>query len=196
MYLAFGTLNIKKFFSSGILNLINFDTYKQYCSIFRTIWIDVLKKIFFLLISSLFFYYFSFFSFLLFSSFFLRLFLISCHLHFPLLILSSLASSPHGFRVFFFFFVHFLCASFSLFYFFSCHYLSLSFLSTAFAVDLHSLRPISFTTTHLGRQFRFDIRKCAGGTPAVGLLRNPLPESMRKGILELGCGFVLIWDGF
>ena len=67
------------------------------------------------------------------------------------LLLSSSASSPHGFGFLFSFFlfsVHFLCASLSLSPFFSLS-LSLSLLSTAFTVDLHNPRPIPFTTTHL-----------------------------------------------
>ena len=86
---------------------------------------------------------------LTFSSFFLRLFLISYHSLFPFSSSFFSASSPHGFG--FFFSIHFLCTSFSLFYLFFpiTISLSLSFLSIAFIADLHSSRPIPFTTSHL-----------------------------------------------
>ena len=136
-YLAFVTSNTKKLFSWGVLNLINFDTREQYCSIFGTVQTDVLKKKFtFLFISSLCLYYFSFFPLLLFSSFFLLLLLSAVTPSSLFLLLSSPASSPHGFEwCFFFFFV-----PLSLFLFFSSLSLSLSLSSSAFADPI----PIQF----------------------------------------------------
>ena len=106
------------------------------------------KKIF---ISSLFFYYFSFFSLLLFllSSSVCSLSLITPFSLFLLLSSQHLHHMASGF----FFSIHFLCTSFSLFYLFFpitlSLSLSLSLLSIAFIADLHSSRPIPFTTSHL-----------------------------------------------
>ena len=110
----------------------------------------MLKKIF---ISSLFFYYFSFFSLLLFllSSSVCSLSLVTPSSLFLLLSSQHLYHMASGF----FFSIHFLCTSFSLFYLFFpltislSLSLSLSFLSIAFIADLHSSRPIPFTTSHL-----------------------------------------------
>ena len=147
-YLAFGTPNTKKSFLWGVLNPINFDTHEQFYLIFGTIQTDVLKKIF---ISSLFFYYFSFFSLLLFllSSSVCSLSLVTPSSLFLLLSSQHLYHMASGF----FFSIHFLCTSFSLFYLFFpitiSLSLSLSLLSIAFIADLHSSRPIPFTTSHL-----------------------------------------------
>ena len=142
-YLAFGTSNIKKLFSWGILNLINFDTREQYCSVFGTVQTDVLKKKFtFLFISSLCFYYFSFFPLLLFSSFFLLLLLSIVTPSSLFLLLSSPASSPHGFEWCFFFIFYFF---FNFFIFFSSLSLSLS-LSLVYSLrrsDSNSIQIVS-----------------------------------------------------
>ena len=90
-------------------NLINFDTYEQYCSIFGTVWIDVLKKKIYSFLSLL--YYFSFsLSLLLFFFFLPPPAPSSCHSLF--LFSSSFFSSI------------FTVASGSFSFFFSCHYLS------------------------------------------------------------------------
>ena len=110
----------------------------------------MLKKIF---ISSLFFYYFSFFSLLLFllSSSVCSLSLITPSSLFLLLSSQHLHHMASGF--FFFFHSLSLHLFLSLLFIFSYHYLSLSLslslLSIAFIADLHSSRPIPFTTSHL-----------------------------------------------
>ena len=92
---------------------------------------------------------------LTFSFFFLRLFLISYHSLFPFSSSFFSASSPHGFGFFFFPFTFSAPLSLSFIYFFLSLYLSLSLslslslLSIAFIADLHSSRPIPFTTSHL-----------------------------------------------
>ena len=194
MYLAFDTLNIKKFFSSSILNLINFDTYKQYCSIFRTIRIDILKKIYFLLISSLFFYYFSF---LLFSFFFLRLFLISYHLHFPLLILSSLASSPPGFGFFFFFFFR----SLSLRLFLSLLFFFLSLSLSLFLVHGLRCRPPQPSSDliyndSLGKAISIRYSQMCWRDSGGRVVEEPVAREHEEGDFGARLWVCLIWDGF
>ena len=83
-------------------DLINFDTYEQYCSIFGTVWIDVLKKKkLFIPLSSLLLFFLSLSYF--FSSFFHCLLLAPVTPSSLFLILSSPASSQ-WFRVLFLFF--------------------------------------------------------------------------------------------
>ena len=89
-------------------NLINFDTCEQYRSIFGTVQIDVLKKIYYFIHSSLFFITFLCSLSYFFSIFFLRLLLAPVTPSSLFLLLSSLASS-WWLRVFFF-----LCAVLSL----------------------------------------------------------------------------------
>ena len=93
-------------------NLINFDTYEQYCSIFGTVWIDVLKYIYIYIL------------FIPLSS--LLLFFLSLSLTFFLLSPPPAPSSCHSLFPFSssFFSSIFTVASGSFSFFFSCHYLS------------------------------------------------------------------------
>ena len=104
-YLAFGTSNIKKLFSWGILNLINFDTREQYCSVFGTVQTDVLKN------KNLLFYSFPLSAFITFLSSLFYFFLLSSSfcsyllsLPLPFFFFFLLQHLHSGFRFFFFFF--------------------------------------------------------------------------------------------
>ena len=102
-YLVFGTPKNKKPFSWNYLNVINFDTHKQYRCISETVQTNMLKKIFFNSFSVS-----SFMTFLSSLSYFFLLSFFACSLSFVtssslFLLLSSPASSPLLFFSFSFF---------------------------------------------------------------------------------------------
>ena len=131
-----------------MLNPINFDTCEQFYSIFGTIQTDVLKKNIHFLSLLLLLFFLSLLLFLL-SSSVCSLSLITPSSLFLLLSSQHLHHMASGFFFFPFTFSAPLSLSFIYFFLSLSLSLSLSLLSIAFIADLHSSRPIPFTTSHL-----------------------------------------------
>ena len=185
-YLAFGTSNIKKHFSWGILNRINFDTREQYCSVFGTVQTDVLKN------KNLLFYSFPLSAFITFLSSLFYFFLLSSSF------CSYLLSLP---LPFFFFFLlqhlHHMASSGVFFFFFIYLFFFIFFLSLSLSLSLSRLQPspirFQFNSNCLRRRGRWGFKAQLADWSllifahplAVADLKLCLPSGSRRSLLVI-----------